>query len=289
MVLADLMQLWFAFSNGFSGQILFERWMIASYNVLFTALPPIVLGVLEQDYSASTLMAVPELYRSGQRGAAFNTKVFWLNMANTVYHSLLAYLFVRGAVGDGIVRSNGTVTGLWFLGVLVYSTVVTIVTLRAALLTTHWTIFSHIAIWGELVIWFVFTLVYFNMWGWYGLGDIAHEVYGIAWQMYSSGVFYMAAILVPVVALYRDFLWEVVRFNFFRSYADHVRLCERRGDVAAQLGRLASPAPEDLEIDGLQSFEHRGYAFSQNENSDSITQADVIRKYDTNVQKPTGE
>lgn len=36
-----LFQLWFAFVNGFSGQILFERWCIGLYNVVSApCLPP---------------------------------------------------------------------------------------------------------------------------------------------------------------------------------------------------------------------------------------------------------
>ncbi len=41
----DLFQLWFAFVNGFSGQILFEQWMVAGYNVFFTLLPAFSLGI----------------------------------------------------------------------------------------------------------------------------------------------------------------------------------------------------------------------------------------------------
>lgn len=31
---SNLLQVWFAFVNGFSGQILFERWCIGLYNVV---------------------------------------------------------------------------------------------------------------------------------------------------------------------------------------------------------------------------------------------------------------
>ena len=52
------LQLWFAFDNGFSGQILFEKWTIATYNVAFTLLPPLAIGVFDQHLSAETLMNV---------------------------------------------------------------------------------------------------------------------------------------------------------------------------------------------------------------------------------------
>ena len=43
-----LIELWFAIFNGWSGQILFDRWAITCYNVLFTFWPPIVIGWFER-------------------------------------------------------------------------------------------------------------------------------------------------------------------------------------------------------------------------------------------------
>lgn len=40
---------------------------------------------------------------------------------------------------------------------------------------------------------------------------------------------------------------------------------------------------------GAASMTHLGYAFSQNENTDHITQAEIIRRYDTTKDKPTGD
>lgn len=79
---------WYAFSNSFSGQVLFESWTLTFYNVLFTVLPPVVLGVFDQvrpsfvpfssdicaDHrlqfvSARMLDRYPEQYQFGQRNA----------------------------------------------------------------------------------------------------------------------------------------------------------------------------------------------------------------------------
>merc|ERR1712176_333057 len=43
-----LIELWFAIYNGWSGQILFDRWAISCYNVLFTFWPPITVGWFER-------------------------------------------------------------------------------------------------------------------------------------------------------------------------------------------------------------------------------------------------
>ena len=61
-------QFWFVFTNGFSGQSIAESWTLTFYNVLFTSLPPFVLGVFDQFVSARLLDRYPQLYQLGQNG-----------------------------------------------------------------------------------------------------------------------------------------------------------------------------------------------------------------------------
>uniref|UniRef100_H0XU14 Phospholipid-transporting ATPase n=1 Tax=Otolemur garnettii TaxID=30611 RepID=H0XU14_OTOGA len=76
-VVLYVVELWFTFSNGFSGQIIFERWCISLYNVIFTSLPPLTLGIFEQCCSKSSLLKYPQIYAVSQTGEIFNTKLFY--------------------------------------------------------------------------------------------------------------------------------------------------------------------------------------------------------------------
>lgn len=60
-------QFWYTFQNGFSGQVIYESWTITYYNVLFTVLPPIVMGVFDQFVSARMLDRYPQMYMLGQK------------------------------------------------------------------------------------------------------------------------------------------------------------------------------------------------------------------------------
>ncbi|GAB0188387.1 phospholipid-transporting ATPase IA [Grus japonensis] len=71
----SIAQIWFAFVNGFSGQILFERWCIGLYNVMFTAMPPLTLGIFERSCRKENMLKYPELYKTSQNALDFNTKV----------------------------------------------------------------------------------------------------------------------------------------------------------------------------------------------------------------------
>lgn len=65
-ILLYAVQLWFTFFSLFSGQTIYESWMIGLYNVLFTALPPIILGLTDQYVTAPYLLSHPALYHFGQ-------------------------------------------------------------------------------------------------------------------------------------------------------------------------------------------------------------------------------
>lgn len=57
-----LSQFWFGFVAGFSGQMMFFDYLFTLYNALFTAIPIILLAVLDQKYPERTLLEKPWLY-----------------------------------------------------------------------------------------------------------------------------------------------------------------------------------------------------------------------------------
>jgi len=60
------------------------------YNVVFTVLPPLVIGVFDQFVSARILDRYPQLYILGQKNAFFTKTAFWLWVGNALYHSLVS-------------------------------------------------------------------------------------------------------------------------------------------------------------------------------------------------------
>ena len=80
----------FSFLNNFSGQIAYESWTLSLYNVVFTVLPPLVIGVFDQFVSARILDRYPQLYILGQKNAFFSKTAFWLWVGDALYHSLVS-------------------------------------------------------------------------------------------------------------------------------------------------------------------------------------------------------
>jgi len=79
----------YSFFNNFSGQIAYESWTLSLYNVVFTLLPPFVIGIFDQFVSARILDRYPQLYTLGQRNVFFTRTAFWQWIGNALYHSLV--------------------------------------------------------------------------------------------------------------------------------------------------------------------------------------------------------
>lgn len=73
------------------------------YNVLFTVLPPLVIGVFDQFVSARILDRYPQLYMLGQQNAFFTRTAFWLWVGNALYHSVVCVSLI---VDKGFSRMN---------------------------------------------------------------------------------------------------------------------------------------------------------------------------------------
>ncbi|XP_060740616.1 phospholipid-transporting ATPase IA isoform X4 [Tachysurus vachellii] len=218
-----IIEIWFAFVNGFSGQILFERWCIGLYNVIFTALPPLTLGIFERSCRKENMLKYPELYKTSQNAQGFNTKVFWAHCLNGLFHSVILFWFPLKAFQHDTVFGNGKTPDYLLLGNMVYTFVVITVCLKAGLETSSWTMFSHIAIWGSIGLWVVFFGIYSSLWP---LIPLAPDMSGEADMMFSSGVFWMGLFFIPVTSLVFDLAYKVIKKAWFKTLVDEVQELE---------------------------------------------------------------
>uniref|UniRef100_A0A8C1L755 Phospholipid-transporting ATPase n=1 Tax=Cyprinus carpio TaxID=7962 RepID=A0A8C1L755_CYPCA len=258
-----IIEIWFAFVNGFSGQILFERWCIGLYNVLFTALPPLTLGIFERSCRKENMLKYPELYKTSQNAMGFNTKVFWAHCLNGLFHSVILFWFPLKAFQHDTVFGNGKTPDYLLLGNMVYTV--------SAFRSSDPHKFSHIAIWGSIGLWVVFFGIYSSLWP---LIPLAPDMSGEADMMFSSGVFWMGLIFIPITSL-------ILHYNTVPLCVLPCSLTER----AQLLKNVFKKSTVSLyRSDSMQQNILHGYAFSQDENG-VLSQSEVIRAYDTTKQR----
>ncbi|CAN8032995.1 unnamed protein product, partial [Ixodes persulcatus] len=298
-----VIELWFAAVSGWSGQTLFERWSIGMYNVMFTAAPPLAIGLFDRTCSAEVMMKYPALYKSSQNAEGFNAKVFFIPcLTNILGHCSIIFLTIvclRLLLSADVAWPNGRDGGYLMFGNLVYTYVVVTVCLKAGLEMNSWTWPAHLAIWGSIGMWIVFLLIYCNVWP---VLPVAADMAGLHIMIFSSGIFWMGLIIIPFMALLADIIVIVIKRSCFKSLTEAVRESEiahadpgpvilrgtkQKLTETARLLKNVFMKPVTTAHVPIEVELKHGYAFSQEEHG-VVPQADLIRAYDSTKQKPQG-
>ena len=151
------LQAHYQYFNGFTGTSLFESTSLTVFNTIFTSLPVILPGILEQDLSPKTLLSVPELYTFGQRFKAFNIRLYlgWTIMALVEAVMIFYSIYYIYALSHFPVRVD-----LFPFGQLVYGVAVIFINIKLFLLEVRCrTIIIFIGFGLSLGGWFLWNMV----------------------------------------------------------------------------------------------------------------------------------
>ncbi|KAF2803565.1 phospholipid-transporting ATPase [Mytilinidion resinicola] len=267
-------QFWYSFQNAFSGQIIFESWTLTFYNVLFTVMPPFVLGIFDQFVSARLLDRYPQLYQLSQKGVFFKMHSFWSWIGNGFYHSLVLY-FVSQAIflWDGP-QSDGKNAGHWVWGAALYTAALGTVLGKAALITNIWTKYTFLAIPGSMVVWMIFLPVYATV---APKLNISLEYQGVIARLFPSPVFWAMIVVLPALCLLRDFAWKYAKRMYYPQAYHHIQEIQKFNiqDYRPRMEQFQKAIRKVRQVQRMRK--QRGYAFSQTDES----QARVLQAYDT--------
>jgi phospholipid-transporting ATPase len=129
-----------------------NEWSSMLYSIIYTAVPTIVVGILDKDLSKRTLLDNPQLYGAGQRQKAYNKKLFWLTMADTLWQSIVVFFAPLFAYCGSTVDIT-SIGDLWTLSVVI------LVNLHLAMDVIRWTWITHASIWGSIISTFICVMI----------------------------------------------------------------------------------------------------------------------------------
>jgi len=67
----------YALYSGFQGINIYGDWTMQLFNILFTALPVLIFGVIDLEYDKEVLLHNPQIYKEGITNELFTKKIFW--------------------------------------------------------------------------------------------------------------------------------------------------------------------------------------------------------------------
>lgn len=91
--------------NAFSGSTPIDSINLLIFNLVYTSLPIIVVGVADQDLRAPVLMKEKGLYREGQCSQVYTRLDFWLTVLDAFYQSAVVF-FVAFGVSQWVESEN---------------------------------------------------------------------------------------------------------------------------------------------------------------------------------------
>ncbi|KAK5102755.1 aminophospholipid translocase [Lithohypha guttulata] len=271
-------QFWYSFQNAFSGQVIFESWLLSFYNVFFTVLPPFAMGIFDQFISARLLDRYPQLYQLGQKGTFFKMHSFFSWVGNGFYHSIIAYIFTSYIYYNDGPMSNGTTAGHWVWGMASYTAILLVVLGKAALITNIWTKYHVIAIPGSIIIWLVLFPAYSYAAPAISTG-FSTELIGIIPVIFTSPQFYAMCLLLPPACLLRDFAWKYAKRMYFPQAYHHIQEIQKYNvqDYRPRMEQFQKAVRKVRQVQRMRK--QRGYAFSAGDEMGQQTR--LLTAYDT--------
>ncbi|GMY13363.1 probable phospholipid-transporting ATPase 8 [Fagus crenata] len=235
---------WFEAYASFSGQPAYNDWYMSFYNVFFTSLPVIALGVFDQDVSARLCLKYPFLYLEGVENILFS----WLRilgwMFNGFLSSIIIFFFTTKSMINQAFRRDGQVVDYEVLGVTMYTCVVWVVNCQMAISINYFTWIQHVFIWGSIAFWYIFLVIY---------GSLPPEVSTTAYKVLveacaPSVLYWLVTLFVVISTLLPYFCQRAFQTRFKPMYHDMIQRNRSEGLETENSGEIPRKVKNKLHL-----------------------------------------
>uniref|UniRef100_A0AAY5ETF2 Phospholipid-transporting ATPase n=1 Tax=Electrophorus electricus TaxID=8005 RepID=A0AAY5ETF2_ELEEL len=154
--------LWYAFFCGFSAQTVYDEWFITLYNLVYTALPVIGLGLFDQDVDDRWSFRYPQLYAPGQQNLYFNKMAFVRILLHSSYSSIILFFIPYAAIQDTVRDDGKDIADYQSFALLAQTCLLIAVNVQLGLDTSYWTAVNQFFLWGSLSVYFAVTFTMYS-------------------------------------------------------------------------------------------------------------------------------
>lgn len=197
-----LVAFWFQIYCAFTAQYTYDYMYLLYFNMFFTMLPVLLLGIFDQQISNEKLQNVPQLYQDGIKQKYYSMKLFMTYSLVAIYQSLICYFIPQLIFNDVAVISYGFPESKTLIGnVQAFAIILTINWFTAAHME-RWNLFfiSGLVLTGLVFVGFVVVYLLVPLSGLYG-----------SWGDFLTVPFWGALILSFTAASVPTFLFPFVR------------------------------------------------------------------------------
>ncbi|KAG7282143.1 hypothetical protein CRUP_034890, partial [Coryphaenoides rupestris] len=153
-----MVHFWFGFFCGFSAQTVYDQYFITLYNIVYTSLPVLAMGIFDQDVPDQRSLEYPKLYEPGQLNLLFNKREFFICISQGIYTSVVLFFVPYAVLSDASQDTAEPLADYQTFAVTTATSLVIVVSVQIALDTGYWTVINHVFVWGSLGSFFTIML-----------------------------------------------------------------------------------------------------------------------------------
>lgn len=215
---------WYGIYNNYDGSYLYEYTYLMFYNLAFTSLPVIVLGVLDQDVSDTVSLLVPQLYINGILSQDWSQYKFVMYMVDGLYQSVISFFFPYLLFYKAFQNPQGmTIDHRFYVGIVAACISVTACDLYVLLRQYRWD-------WLSLLIDIISILLVFFWTGvWSVNKNYSGEFYRAGAQTLGTLGVWCCFFVAVIACLLPRFTLDFLRTNFKPTDVDIIREQVRQG------------------------------------------------------------
>ncbi|XP_005728080.1 probable phospholipid-transporting ATPase IM isoform X1 [Pundamilia nyererei] len=249
-----LVHFWYGFFCGFSAQTVYDQWFITLFNIVYTSLPVLAMGLFDQDVNDQNSLRYPSLYKPGQQNLLFNKRQFFLCTLQGVATSFLLFFIPYGAFPLMVKEDGSSFSDQQAFAVTIATSLVIVVSVQIGLDTHYWTAVNHLFIWGSLMVYFA-ILFAMQSDGLFGIFPSSFPFIGTARNCLSEKSVWLVVLLTTVVCVMPGLVVKFLRVDLFPTLTDKVRRLQ-------QSRKKQGPQEQNLRRVRRTSSRRSAYAFS---------------------------
>ncbi|XP_058440775.1 probable phospholipid-transporting ATPase IM isoform X3 [Marmota monax] len=242
--------------NGHSLTV-YDQWFITLFNIVYTSLPVLAMGIFDQDVSDQNSMDCPQLYEPGQLNLLFNKRKFFICVAHGIYTSLVLFFIPFGAFYNMVGEDGQHVADYQSFAVTMATSLVIVVSVQIALDTSYWTVINHVFIWGSIATYFSILFAMHSN-GIYEVFPNQFPFVGNAWHSLNQKCIWLIILLTTVASVIPVVAFRFLKMHLYPSLSDQIRWWQK-----AQ--KKAKPTSRRRPQTRRSSSRRSGYSFAHQE------------------------
>uniref|UniRef100_A0A672SQ50 Phospholipid-transporting ATPase n=1 Tax=Sinocyclocheilus grahami TaxID=75366 RepID=A0A672SQ50_SINGR len=230
-----LVHFWYGFLCGFSAQTVYDQWFITLFNIVYTSLPVLAMGLFDQDVNEQYSLRYPNLYRPGQLNQLFNKRKFFTCTLQGVCTSFILFFIPYGAFMTAVRDDGAHISDQQAFAVTIATSLVIVVSVQIGLDTNYWTAVNHFFIWGSLAVYFAILFAMHSD-GIFTIFPNQFPFIGTARNSLNQKIVWLVILLTTVVCIMPMVAVRFIKADLYPTHTDKVS--RRQGPQGQNLRRV---------------------------------------------------